>query len=240
MRKITTIVLFINLLVGASYAQRNIIGEYSTIHKFSWGSGLELTLRADSTFTMSNYEMREDKYVLSKTVQGRWTTRDSVRRLVLRQIIDDSLQLKYEFPFVDPDRMLGMTCKDSLKTKEIIAKYAIDFYPMVLYKVKGYYPSGQLECELPRTTSSNIDNCPPSGYWKYYFENGNTKGEFDFTKYRDEKGIVIRKEYYENGKLKSEQQWKDNLKDGIWKEYDESGKLIKTQVYKNDKPKSEK
>ncbi|MDP2386379.1 MAG: hypothetical protein Q8M29_08400 [Bacteroidota bacterium] len=240
MKHRTTFLTVILLLMQLTYGQRNIIGEYSTIHKFSWGSGLELFLKADSTFAMTNYELKSEKPVVSKTVNGRWTTTDSARRLVLYQIINDTLQLIYNFPFTDNDRMLAMTCKDSTKSQSVIDSFALEFYPMVFYKVKGYYPSGQLESDLPRTTSDNIDHCPPTGFWKYYYPTGNLKGEFDFTDYENDKGVVTRKEYYENGKTKSEQQWKDGLKDGRWKEYDDTGNLKKTQFYNKDKLKGEK
>jgi antitoxin component YwqK of YwqJK toxin-antitoxin module len=37
--------------------------------------------------------------------------------------------------------------------------------------------------------------------------------------------------YYENGKLKISGWFKNDLKDGVWKEYDEKGKLLETKTY---------
>jgi hypothetical protein len=226
------------LLPFWTFGQRNVIGEYSTIHKYYLGSGLELTLNFDSTFTMSNYELKSDTPMIFKTVIGHWTTKDSTKWLLLHQIINDTLQLLYEFPFIASDKLLSMTCKDSSKTKSTIDAYALSYYPMVFYKVKGFYPSKQLESVLPRTTSDNFDDCPPTGIWKFYYQNGILKEEIDFTDFKNEKGAVIKKEYFESGKIKSIKQWNDGLKEGDWNEYDESGNITKSLIYKKDKLKN--
>lgn len=210
-------------------AQRNIIGEYSTVHKYSWGSGLELTLRADSTFGMSNHELVGDGTAPFRTVTGTWTTLDSTRTLVLNQSVDSNATLTYEFPFIDHHRMLAMLHRDSAQADSALASHALEFYPMVLYKVKGYYPDGTVECELPRTIGENPDYCPPTGTWKFYFTDGVLEQEVDHT---GAKGRIISREYHKNGVLKAERSWQEDLQDGTWKYYDETGKLIMTEVYK--------
>jgi antitoxin component YwqK of YwqJK toxin-antitoxin module len=57
------------------------------------------------------------------------------------------------------------------------------------------------------------------------------------------KKIYSKKEYYENGNIKSEGTMKynpaviDYQKDGIWKNYDESGKLVSTETWQNGEEK---
>ncbi|HCS20811.1 MAG TPA: hypothetical protein DIW47_09670 [Bacteroidetes bacterium] len=239
MKQLTLLTIILSLTRFA-YGQRNIIGEYSTILKYTWGSGLELTLNADSSFIMTNYGLTSDGPVVFQVAKGHWTTMDSTKRLILHQVVNDTLKLAYDFPFIDHNRMYSMNCKDTSLPQNLLDSFALKFYPMVLYKLKGYYPSGQLESDLPRTTSDNPDDCPPTGIWKYYYQNGNLEEEIDFTDYINYQGQVTKKEYFESGKIRSELHWKDGLKDGEWKEYDESGKLIKTLIYKRDKLKKTK
>lgn len=220
-----------------AFGQRNIIGEYSTVIKYTWGSGLELSLKADSTFEMAMYELVSEQPVLQRPVTGTWTTTDSTRNLVLRQSTSGSAVLVYKYPFIEHDRMLSMSYTDSTQTDTAVRAQALHYYPMVLYKLKGYYPDGKLECELPRTTGENADDCPPSGIWKYYYANGVLEQETDYTR---NPVFVTAKGYHENGVLKAEMSWKEDLRDGEWKEYDESGKLTRTLVYKKDELKKER
>ncbi len=230
------LILIFTLLAAATYGQRNIIGEYSTIHMDSTWGGLDVILKADSTYEMTYFVMQTPNRNQPITkLTGKWRTEDSTRTLILEQKINDSLTLNHTFPFIDHLRIWEIN-KDDEKTKAIRNDHSPKYYPMVLYKLKGYYPDGTLEADLPRTTGSNVDDCPPTGIWKYYYPDKTVEEELDFT---DSKGLVTRKMYYENGNVKSEQQWRDNLKDGEWKQYDETGKLTKTLLYKKDKLKKE-
>jgi antitoxin component YwqK of YwqJK toxin-antitoxin module len=73
--------------------------------------------------------------------------------------------------------------------------------------------------------------------WTYYDSLGHiTQTEEFFV----EKNILIRKEFYLNGQLKSEEKYFDNeltesgeIPDGEWKYWDEKGVLVKKEVYKN-------
>ena len=65
---------------------------------------------------------------------------------------------------------------------------------------------------------------------KYYYENGKLRSEEN---YKDGKKDGIQKEYYQNGNLKEEKFYKDGIEDGSQKWYSENGKLTKEEVYEN-------
>ena len=73
---------------------------------------------------------------------------------------------------------------------------------------------------------------PYDGIKKEYYENGNLKIEAEF-KNGKQNGIV--KEYDKNGTLRVETKFKDGKQDGIRKEYSEQGHLIVESTFSNDK-----
>ena len=72
----------------------------------------------------------------------------------------------------------------------------------------------------------------PDGTVKEYYGNGKLKAEWN---YKNSKLEGINKEYYENGKLKAEWNYKNSKLEGIGKEYHENGKLKAEWNYKNGK-----
>ena len=70
---------------------------------------------------------------------------------------------------------------------------------------------------------------PKTGLFKEYYENGKLKSE---TNYADGKKDGPYKEFHENGQLKLEANFKAGEIDGVVKAYDESGRMVIKEVYK--------
>ena len=71
-----------------------------------------------------------------------------------------------------------------------------------------------------------------TGIIKSYYENGNLKSEDNF---KDDKQEGLSKEYYENGNLKVEANFKDGKQEGLFKEYYENGNIRMETNFKDDK-----
>ena len=76
------------------------------------------------------------------------------------------------------------------------------------------------------------------GFYKEYDEKGNLK---KITKYvndveqileGDQKPLIVKHEYYPNGKVKREASFRDGKREGVWREFDEEGNVINSQTYK--------
>ena len=76
------------------------------------------------------------------------------------------------------------------------------------------------------------------GFYKEYDEKGNLK---KITKYLndveqilegDQKPLIVKHEYYPNGKVKREASFRDGKREGVWREFDEEGNVINSQTYK--------
>jgi antitoxin component YwqK of YwqJK toxin-antitoxin module len=99
-----------------------------------------------------------------------------------------------------------------------------------------YYPNGQIEY-----IEENSKNMEFVIQRKSFSENGKPQDIFEMID--PKKKIYSKKEYYENGNIKSEGTMKynpaviDYQKDGIWKNYDESGKLVSTETWQNGEEK---
>lgn len=63
-----------------------------------------------------------------------------------------------------------------------------------------------------------------------YYENGNLKSE---TPYLNNLKHGVAKSYYENGNLECEIPFDNDKRHGVEKEYDENGNLIKEALYEN-------
>lgn len=75
------------------------------------------------------------------------------------------------------------------------------------------------------------------GFYKEYDQKGNLK---KITKYVNDveqvmepsmKPLVLKHEYYPNGKVKREASFRDGKREGVWREFDEQGNVIKSQTY---------
>lgn len=97
---------------------------------------------------------------------------------------------------------------------------------------KTYYSNGQIEAE-----GTYKDN-KPSGAFKRYYENGNTEVEgnligIDKDGNPQYSGAV--KSYFDDGKIQSEGNYNDKgKKDGVFKFYDLKGGIKSEESYKND------
>ena len=78
---------------------------------------------------------------------------------------------------------------------------------------------------------------PENGPYVQYFENGKKKSEWQF-KNGEADGLWT--EWYPNGKKKSESHWKNDKQDGLRTEWDENGKKQKEIQYKDGKLISQK
>ena len=72
---------------------------------------------------------------------------------------------------------------------------------------------------------------PYTGISKSYYEDGKLKSEEN---YKDDKRNGISKSYYKNGKLEREANYKDGKLEGISKSYYKNGKLEREENYKED------
>lgn len=99
-----------------------------------------------------------------------------------------------------------------------------------------YYPNGQIEY-----TEVNTKNMEYLIVRKSYAEDGKPQEIFEMID--PKKKIYSKKEYYENGNIKSEGTMiynpavTDYQKDGMWKEYDESGKVTQQKWIKGEEVK---
>ncbi len=102
-------------------------------------------------------------------------------------------------------------------------KSDINYYDGNAQMWTDYYPNGQIEY-----TEANTKGMEYLIMRKSYAEDGKPQELFEMID--PKKRIYSKKEYYENGNIKSEGTMKynpavtDYQKDGMWKEYDESGK----------------
>lgn len=67
-------------------------------------------------------------------------------------------------------------------------------------------------------------------YFAQYYDNGQLKGEYSFDGYGSNAGAS--KEYYRNGSVKEEGEYKAGFRVGKWQEYDSTGK--KTELVQYD------
>jgi antitoxin component YwqK of YwqJK toxin-antitoxin module len=109
-------------------------------------------------------------------------------------------------------------------------KADITYYEGSVLMETDYYPNGQIEYieENSKSMEYLIQR-------KSYAQDGKPQEIFEMID--SKKKIYSKKEYYENGNLKSEGTMKynpaviDYQKDGTWKNYDESGKLVSTETW---------
>jgi antitoxin component YwqK of YwqJK toxin-antitoxin module len=115
-------------------------------------------------------------------------------------------------------------------------KADITYYEGAILMETDYYPNGQIEYieENHKSMEYLIQR-------KSYTQDGKPQELFEMID--PKKKIYSKKEYYENGNIKSEGTMKFNVavtdyqKDGAWKNYDESGKLISSEVWQNGEEK---
>ena len=75
------------------------------------------------------------------------------------------------------------------------------------------------------------------GFYKEYDEKGNLKKITKFVNDVEQvlepemKPLVVQHEYYANGKVKREASFRDNKREGVWREFDEEGNVVKSQTY---------
>ncbi|EJK6766661.1 hypothetical protein ACEWSD_000580 [Campylobacter jejuni] len=80
------------------------------------------------------------------------------------------------------------------------------------------YPNGNLKEEIPYNKDSRIH-----GLKRAFYDNGQLrKGKFD----------GVQKRYDENGALEDEENYKNGLKNGVFREY-KKGEIVREEEYKN-------
>ena len=77
----------------------------------------------------------------------------------------------------------------------------------------------------------NFEKGKRNGIFKEYYENGVLKGEVE---YKNDIKDGIWRTYYENGQLELEGEFRDNKRKGKQKKYDENGKLIYEEEFYGD------
>ena len=77
------------------------------------------------------------------------------------------------------------------------------------------------------------------GFYKEYDEKGNLKKITKFVNdveqvvSSDMKPLVVQHEYYPNGRIKREASFRDNKREGVWRDFDEEGNVVNSQTYQN-------
>lgn len=123
-------------------------------------------------------------------------------------------------------------CNEQIFYPDGKIKADITYYEGAAQIETDYYPNGQIEY-----TEENSKNMDYLIQRKSYAEDGKPQELFEMTD--PKKKIYSKKEYYENGNIKSEGTIKynpaaiDYQKDGTWKNYDESGKLVSQENWVN-------
>ncbi len=69
-------------------------------------------------------------------------------------------------------------------------------------------------------------------YFAQYYDNGQLKGEYSFDGYGSNAGPS--KEYYRNGMVKAEGEYKAGFRVGKWQEYDSIGKKTELVEYEEN------
>lgn len=98
---------------------------------------------------------------------------------------------------------------------------------------KEFYPNENLKIE------ENYSYGKKHGYFKEYYDDGNLK---KITKYINDVLIEdapelasydVKTDYYKNGKVKIVQSYKDNIPEGIRREYSPEGEIVKSYIFRN-------
>ena len=75
------------------------------------------------------------------------------------------------------------------------------------------------------------------GFYKEYDEKGNLKKITKFVNdveqvlTADQKPLIVKREYYPDGRVKREASFRDGKREGVWREFDEDGNVINSQTY---------
>jgi len=123
-------------------------------------------------------------------------------------------------------------CNEQIFYPDGKLKADITFYEGAAQIETDYYPNGQIE--YSEENSKNMDYLITR---KSYSQDGKPQEIFEMID--PKKKIYSKKEYHDNGAIKSEGTMKYNLavidyqKDGTWKNYDESGKLTTEEKWVN-------
>ena len=76
------------------------------------------------------------------------------------------------------------------------------------------------------------------GFYKEYDEKGNLKkivkyvNDVEQVLEGEQKPLVVKHEYYPNGRVKREASFRDGKREGVWREFDEDGNVLKSQTYR--------
>ena len=97
---------------------------------------------------------------------------------------------------------------------------------------KSFYPDWTLHTEMYYRHGKR------DGLFKEYDEKGNlckVKKFIDDVEQllEGDKPLHFKREYYSDGKVRREASFRDNKREGVWREYDENGRVIASQTYKN-------
>lgn len=142
-----------------------------------------------------------------------------------RGIYNDTKNPKYEGTF-DHGKEVGIfTFFDNKKTAIVIATREFNRKDNTAYTI--FYD--QLKNKV---SEGKVVNKLYEGQWKYYHKASKTIMTIE--NYSTGKLEGLRSVFYPNGKIAEEMLYKNNLKNGVYKQYTESGIIIEESNYKND------
>lgn len=142
-------------------------------------------------------------------------------------------QMEREFKVVDDYK-----CAMTVYHKDGKIKSSIRYVDGNPVKWEDFFPNGQLEY---------YEEYAKKGYYvaqKSFFESGQAHEILELV--NKKKLLYSKKEYFENGKIKTEgetvynEDMLDYQRSGKWSYFDESGKLVKEEMYVNGKVNEEK
>ena len=126
--------------------------------------------------------------------------------------------------------MPALILADGEVTRKITQKYPDEKTKEITFYQDGKEIARELFDEKGNRTT--IKGKIPDGVVKGYYENEKLQTEVN---YKDDKREGIGKRYYESGELQAETNYKDGKQEGIGKWYYKSGKLDSEENYKDGK-----
>ncbi|MCW3070551.1 MAG: hypothetical protein JWO44_441 [Bacteroidetes bacterium] len=232
--------IFIFLVTGSHFANAQFFGQVPEPTKYKAEKVIDpdygITMYEKLNFAIGGDSVRNDKR--GYAAQG-WIQDIYENGAVLHKGFYEDGHLKiYKNFFQNGNVERAFKVIDFKKSNQQIfypdgkLKADITYYDGGTLMETDYYPNGQIEY-----TEENSKSMEYLVQRKSYAQDGKPQEIFELID--PKKKIYSKKEYYENGTLKSEGTMKYNAamidyqKDGIWKNYDESGKLISTETWQS-------
>jgi antitoxin component YwqK of YwqJK toxin-antitoxin module len=232
--------LFILLFAGSHFANAQFFGQIAEPTKYKASKVIDpdygITMYEKLNFAIGGDSVRNDKkgYAAQGWIQDIYENGSVIHKGFYE---DGHLKIYKNF-FENGNVERAFKVIDFKKSNEQIfysdgkLKADITFYEGGTLLETDYYPDGKIE--YMEENSKSMEYLVQR---KSYGPDGKPQELFELID--PKKRIYSKKEYYENGNIKSEGTMKynpamiDYQKDGTWKTYDESGKLVSTETWQS-------